>query len=146
MWRAKGELAAIALIACNAATSAPHHEPEDAALRAADATEPDAGAMSYSTGADATASPQEAAAADDASVPMVEPLACDVDASDEAGVAYCPPPISVCADGRHLVYFDWGTCVAGYCVWPHTFMTCPIGGRCANGGCISPSITAPAAP
>lgn len=75
--------------------------------------------------------------------PQVTPpsMACDGDASIEAGGDYCPPPLSMCADDRHLAYFDWGTCVAGSCVWPHKVLTC-YSGYCTNGACIS-NITAP---
>jgi len=149
-----GALVAVVLLACDGATSAPRHGPEDAALPSvdapgsvADAAGSDADAMGFDGGAFATGLSQEASAPppDDAAIPPLTPMACDVDASDEAGADYCPPPLSMCTDGQHLAYFDWGTCVAGWCVWPHKIMACPSYGMCVSGACIS-SITAPAAP
>jgi hypothetical protein len=63
------------------------------------------------------------------------PEHCDMDASAEASVTACPPPLSACADGQRLKYFDWGQCVAGWCNWPETIMSCFPG--CSNGACLS---------
>jgi hypothetical protein len=157
MRKGTGALVAFVLLACDGASSAPHRGPEDAGLPpvnamgsvadaagfAAHATGSDADAMGFDAGAVATGLSQEASAPpDDAATLQLTPMACDVDASDEASADYCPPPLSICADNQHLAYFDWGTCVAGWCVWPDKIMACPSFGRCVSGACIS-SLTAP---
>jgi hypothetical protein len=79
--------------------------------------------------------PREAAAAPEASIGNPPPMACDMDAAPEASANDCPPPLSTCADGKHLAFYDWGQCVGGTCVWPAMVMTCPFSGSCWNGAC-----------
>ena len=127
------------LVGCNATTTSNPSSKNDEA--GSDSAGPAIREME-----DATASVGEAAATDAwpwdaAPVPedatgYAPPMACDMDASPEASVTECPPPISVCDNAQQqLVYFDWGQCVAGWCSWPQMTTPCPYG--CASGRCFS---------
>jgi hypothetical protein len=147
-------LAAVALLlACGPVGCSSHDDEVARADAAKDGAEPGfADAAPPWTDDDAASmTPEASARADDASndafsfdasvVPP--PMSCDADASDDAYASYCPPPLSTCADSQHLVYFDWGTCVSGQCVWPQKVLLCsPYSSACSNGACIS-TITAP---
>jgi hypothetical protein len=159
----KGEWAAVATLATFAAfeiaACSPQSKAEGGTEPSADATDHEARAVAvldatygdaaHVLDAGAQADVLEAGAqADDASILLDAPVdvaatPCDADASDDAGGNYCPPPLSTCADSVHLVYFDWGTCVSGSCVWPQKVMACPLSGACQKGACIS-TVTAPA--
>jgi hypothetical protein len=135
------------LLACNAVTTSESRSAPDAAQ--ADASEAPSGEVSDAkpppvdvTSRDATepfdAALKDVSTAPQAASPYPPPTACDVDASAEASVTACPPPISVCADLRGIKYFDWGQCVAGWCEWPQMIMSCPsYGAGCFNGACLS---------
>jgi hypothetical protein len=114
---------------------------DGAALESTDAATGQTGdvatfAVSKTSAGDEDAPSAAGDAASDA--PVVPPsMSCDADASDDAYASYCPPPLSMCADGTHLAYYDWGTCVSGQCVWAQKVMACPLLGNCIDGACVS---------
>ena len=137
------------LLACDAGTSSKHAD--GAAPTQLDAT---IAHDSPSEGSEAVDAPEaldvfEAAAVPEAAPPdgggaYPPPMACDTDASAEASITMCPPPISVCngptpsAEGDGIYYYDWGQCMSGWCTWTQHLMPCPYHGSCANGACATP--------
>jgi hypothetical protein len=140
-------LATLADTACSehsqsSTSGSDHHYTDAADLDAPTSTSSDATLVDGSGQIIVANSFQDAGGSADAALLVTPPsMACDGDASIEAGGDYCPPPLSMCADDKHLAYFDWGTCVAGSCVWPQKVLTC-YSGYCSSGACIS-NITAP---
>lgn len=150
--------ATLAIAWAAAAACSPHSAdtPRADASRDGAGQESDDDGSVNSSGDDATSAILEAGAAsrdagnvdDSPFVPDVAlpQTACDADAADDAYASYCPPPLSTCADSEHLVYFDWGTCVSGQCVWTQKFITCsPYSSACSKGACVR-TITAPLSP
>ena len=143
------------LLACDAGTpTAAHHGDDGAATsQPSDATTGDDALPDATTADDAlpdapdASAPSDAGVASDASAPddaqtYPPPMACDMDASPEASLTMCPPPISVCAglapsDYRTIYYFDWGQCEGGWCTWPRHETVCPYS-QCDNGACETP--------
>ena len=114
---------------------APPEETQDASLPLVDVVGP-VDAVGADTTARYEAALQDVSPASEDAGGYPPPEHCDMDASAEASVTACPPPLSVCADGQRLKYFDWGQCMAGWCNWPETIMSCGFPG-CSNGACLS---------
>jgi hypothetical protein len=150
MLRRRGSAAVAIFFACQVAGCLSQRGADTGPKASADAAGPEGEAPSADAMAvdgagtlDAGAAPTDPSVMPDAPVTVQPaPMPCDADASDDAGGDYCPPPLSVCADDVHLVYFDWGTCVSGWCVWPQKVTTCRYA-VCSKAACIS-TITAPA--
>jgi hypothetical protein len=130
--------ALVMIVACNTTTSPESPSISDAAK--SDAARPAVGAIKDAAKGNEAAGPDDASPADattgpeDAGYPA--PMPCDMDASLEASVTACPPPLSVCASSQKLMYFAWGECLAGSCSWPQMLLGCPYG--CWSGGCLGP--------
>ena len=130
------------LVACNATTASLSPFKSDAAgtdsaggdAAGSPIAETDDAAAGDSEAATTAAWPWDATTAPDAGYPA--PMACDVDASPEASITECPPPISTCGSSQDLLYFGWGACVAGWCSWPQMTTGCRWG--CSSGGCLAP--------
>lgn len=138
-----GTLACLVACGCNAQPAAPlNPEASDDGLSA---VRPQAEAdASSGSQPDATLDATGDASVDAPTLPgdtdaYPPQMACDVNASPEASVTQCPPPISVCAvkTGTGISYFDWGQCVGGRCTWTMHFTPCPQGGLCYSGACQS---------
>jgi hypothetical protein len=138
------------LLACTEVTTSDSRSTVDAAQADAVQAPPEETQDATSPSVDATGAGGDTTAQDEAALQDVSPpfedvgafaphVACDVDASPEASVTACPPPLSLCINVQGLLFFDWGQCVAGWCHWPQTIMNCPYGVNwgCSNGACVS---------
>jgi hypothetical protein len=136
------------LLACTEVTTSDSRSTIDAAQADAVQAPPEETQDATSPSVDATG--DDTTAQDEAALQDVSPafedvgafaphVACDVDASPEASVTACPPPLSLCINVQGLMFFDWGQCVAGWCHWPQTIMNCRYGPGwgCSNGACLS---------
>jgi hypothetical protein len=148
MMRATTVCVALALLpACTEVTTSDSRSTVDAAqadsVRAPpeetqDATSPPVDAVGADTTAQHEAALQDVSPAFEDVGAYAPHVACDVDASPEASVTACPPPLSVCADLHGIMYFDWGQCVAGWCQWPQKIISCPwLSIGCSNGACLA---------
>ncbi len=80
----------------------------------------------------------------DAAPPPIVPCGADAASDADADAGACAIPASFCLDGRWLEYFETKGCVDGTCAFDAKLLSCK--GYCADGGCVTWTMTAPAPP